>query len=89
MGAASALTIGRCCRQVPMAISTLSAASEAPTISPETVPHSQRRCFKRNRGLGPLAVTVLRIPFARRGLRRRVIGSGPFSSLSKKVAPVI
>jgi len=40
MGAASALTIGRCCRQVPMAISTLGTASEAPTISPETVPHS-------------------------------------------------
>ena len=37
---ASTLTIGRWCRQVPMAISTLSAASEAPAITPETVPHS-------------------------------------------------
>jgi hypothetical protein len=31
------------CRQVPMAISTLSAASEAPTISPETMPHSNHQ----------------------------------------------
>jgi hypothetical protein len=40
---ASTLTIGRCCRQVPMAISTLSTANEAPTISPETVPHSNHQ----------------------------------------------
>ena len=37
----------------------------------------------RNRGLGPLAVTVLPIPLARRAtatsLRRRAIDSGPFS----------
>jgi len=37
-GAASALTIGRCCRQVPMANSTLISANGAPATTPETVP---------------------------------------------------
>jgi hypothetical protein len=40
---ASTLTIGRWCRQMPMANSTLIAANGAPTISPETVPHSNHQ----------------------------------------------
>src|SRR5262245_9214874 len=42
----------------------------------------------RNRGLGPLAVTVLPIALARRAaatsLRRRAIDSAPFSSLGER-----
>jgi len=46
-GAASALTTGRMCSQVPVAtLELLNAAvfaNEAPTISPETVPHSNHQ----------------------------------------------
>ena len=40
---ASTLTIGRWCRQVPMANSTLSAANGAPVTTPETMPHSNHQ----------------------------------------------